>query len=181
MFCTQCGTPNSDELTFCTNCSAPLVKRDTPRTPRSPDPWQGTSAQPPESQYPTPQPPPQPYSGYQSAYSSPQGYQQYQSPSSSYQAPLQEGGASGRAIASMILSILAPFTCGVFLSVPGMILGKMEMNAIRDGRAPKAGETVAKIGFYLGLVVTVLFCLVLLFFALLVFGSVMSSFPSPIN
>jgi hypothetical protein len=40
-----------------------------------------------------------------------------------------------------------------------MILGKMEMNAIRDGKSPKAGETFAKVGFYLGLVMTILLCL----------------------
>jgi Domain of unknown function (DUF4190) len=68
----------------------------------------------------------------------------------------QDAGASGRAVISMILSVISPFTCWLFLSVPGLILGKMEMNAIRDGQAPKAGEPFAKIGFYVGLVVTVL-------------------------
>jgi hypothetical protein len=67
-------------------------------------------------------------------------------------------GASGRAIASMILSIVSLVAaCGPFTSIPGMILGKMEMNAIRAGQAPPAGETFAKIGFHLGLVVTILF------------------------
>jgi hypothetical protein len=68
----------------------------------------------------------------------------------------KEGSASGRAVISMILSIISPFTCWLFLSIPGLILGKMEMNAIRDGQAPKAGETFAKIGFYVGLAVTLL-------------------------
>jgi hypothetical protein len=30
----------------------------------------------------------------------------------------------------------------------------MEMNAIQEGRAPRAGETLAKVGFYLGIVGT---------------------------
>jgi len=59
----------------------------------------------------------------------------------------------------MILSIVAVFTCGPFLSIPGLILGKMELNAIRLGQAPAAGETFAKIGFYLGIAATVLYCL----------------------
>ena len=43
-----------------------------------------------------------------------------------------------------------------------MILGKMEMNAIRQGQAPPAGEGVAKAGFYIGLVMTILWGLVVL-------------------
>jgi hypothetical protein len=63
-------------------------------------------------------------------------------------------GASGRAITAMILSIVGVFLCGLFTSIPGMILGKMEMNAIREGRASAAGEGFAKTGFYVGLVGT---------------------------
>lgn len=60
----------------------------------------------------------------------------------------------------MILSIVSVFTCGPLLSIPGLILGKMELNAIRQGQAPAAGETFAKIGFYLGIAATALSCLV---------------------
>jgi hypothetical protein len=47
--------------------------------------------------------------------------------------------------------------CGFFTSIPGMILGRMEMSAIRQGQAPPAGEGIAKAGFYIGLVVTILY------------------------
>jgi hypothetical protein len=73
----------------------------------------------------------------------------------------------------MILSIVAIFTCGPFLSIPGMIIGKMEMNAIQQGQAPPAGETFAKVGFYLGLGVTILSCLV---GVLLLVGTASNSF-----
>lgn len=43
-----------------------------------------------------------------------------------------------------------------------MILGKMELNAIRNGQAPKAGEVFAKIGFYLGLVISILSLVILI-------------------
>jgi hypothetical protein len=69
-----------------------------------------------------------------------------------YQQPKQ--GASGRAIAALILSLIGIFLCGLFTSIPGMILGKMEMNAIREGRAPAAGDGFAKTGFYAGMVGT---------------------------
>jgi uncharacterized protein DUF4190/zinc ribbon protein len=134
MYCTQCGTANSDELRFCSNCGAPMVRRgDTPQNRVSSGSGQTpTPAYPGESAYP--------------AYSGGQAYPMHP----------KEAGASGRAVISMILSVISPFTCWLFLSVPGLILGKMEMNAIRDGQAPKAGETFAKIGFYVGLVVTML-------------------------
>jgi Domain of unknown function (DUF4190)/zinc-ribbon domain len=134
MYCTQCGTANSDEQRFCMNCGAPMVKRgDTPQNRASSG----------SSQAPTPLYPGQPsYPAY------PGG--------AAYPLQPKEGGASARAVSSMILSIISPFTCWLFLSIPGLILGKMEMNAIRDGQAPKAGETFAKIGFYVGLAVTLL-------------------------
>jgi Domain of unknown function (DUF4190) len=109
-----------------------MVRRgDTPQTRVS-----SGSVQTPTPAYPS-----------QSAYPAYPGGQAYSMHS-------KEAGASGRAVISMILSVISPFTCWLFLSIPGLILGKMEMNAIRDGQAPKAGETFAKIGFYVGLVVT---------------------------
>jgi hypothetical protein len=65
-------------------------------------------------------------------------------------------GASGRAITSMILSIASLVLCCTFLGVPGMILGKMEMNEIKAGRAPQAGDGFAKTAFYLGIAGTAL-------------------------
>jgi hypothetical protein len=142
MYCTQCGTANSDGLKFCTNCGTPMMKRgDTPQSrPSSGSPSSG-SVQPP-----TP------------AYTGGSSYAGYSGYPLSPAFPLQtkESGASGRALISMILSLISPFTCWLFLAIPGLILGKMEMNAIRDGLAPKAGETFAKIGFYVGLAVTLL-------------------------
>lgn len=70
--------------------------------------------------------------------------------------PPAKTGASGRAITSMILSIASLLLCCMFLGVPGMILGKIEMNAIRDGHAPQAGDGFAKTGFYLGIAGTAL-------------------------
>ncbi len=141
MYCTQCGTANSDGLKFCTNCGTPMNKRgDTPQSrPSSGSPLSGSV------QTPTP------------AYTGGSSYAGYPlSPAFPIQSKESGASASGRAIISMVLSIISPFTCWLFLSIPGLILGKMEMNAIRDGLAPKAGETFAKIGFYVGLAVTVL-------------------------
>ncbi len=175
MYCTRCGTANSDELMFCTNCSAQLNK------PGDPQRVQGSSgsAQNPYPYPQYPQRPPdqsaQPYPGYRSSQSGSPGYQPYQS-TYAHQAPTPQGSASGRAIASMVLSIVSIATCGPFLSIPGLILGKTEMNAIRDGQAPKAGETFAKVGFYLGIAATALYCLLgAAWLAIMFIGSVAGS------
>jgi hypothetical protein len=61
-------------------------------------------------------------------------------------------GASGRAIAAMVLSIVSLVMCCFPAGIVGTVLGKMEMNAIQEGRAPRAGETMAKVGFFLGII-----------------------------
>jgi hypothetical protein len=155
MFCTRCGTQNPEDVTSCRSCSAPLVKPgDTPRQPGgfNPSPYASPSGSQ-SSQPSQPQPPGQaPYPGYQ-------GYPVYQSGYANQPAP-QQGSASGRAIASLVLSILGLIACGFLTSIPGLILGKMEMNAINAGEAPRAGETLAKVGFYLGIAGTAIYCLV---------------------
>jgi hypothetical protein len=70
-------------------------------------------------------------------------------------------GASGRAIAAMIVSIASLMMCCFPGGIVGLVLGKMEMNAIQEDRAPRAGETMAKVGFYLGIAATTISALVM--------------------
>lgn len=159
MFCTRCGTQNPDDAGFCRNCSSPLTRPGS-------QPQPGAYINP--SPYSTPSQPqqPPPYPGYQG----PPVYQ------SSY--ANQPASASGRAITSMVLSILGLVCFGFLTSIPGMILGKMEMNAIAAGQAPRAGETLAKVGFYLGIAGTVIYCLGALAWAVLAFiGAAANSIP----
>ncbi len=147
MFCTRCGTQNPDDAGFCRNCSSPLTRpvshSGQQTAPQPNQPTSGSYANPSSSQ--------SPYPGYQ-------GPPVYQS-SYANQPITQQSGASGRAIASMVLSILGLVMCGFLTSIPAMILGKMELNDIKLGKAPKAGETLAKIGFYVGIAGTVISCL----------------------
>jgi hypothetical protein len=168
MFCTRCGANNLDTDQFCRSCSAPLTK---------PGGAPGASSGSPQQPYPysTPghgqqQQTPQNYSPYP-------GYQGYPPPQYGYanQMYQQQHGASGRAITSLILSIVSIFGCGFFTSIPGMILGKMEMNAIRLGQAPPAGDGLAKAGFYIGLVVTILSGLGVLVYIFLIFLGIAAS------
>jgi hypothetical protein len=137
MFCTQCGTRNLDTDQYCRTCSAPLVKpRATARFPQS----QPQTAQGQQSQNTPPYP----------------GYQGFPISQAGYPGPMvaQQTKASGQAIAAMVLSIFSLVACCFPAGLVGMIIGKIELNAIREGRAPKAGEIFAKLGFYLGIVAT---------------------------
>ena len=76
--------------------------------------------------------------------------------------------ASSRAIAALILGILSLVCMGFTTGIPAIILGSMELKAIKSGTSPKVGEGVAKIGYILGIIGTVLTCLVALAFAVLI-------------
>ncbi len=144
MFCNRCGGANPDDVRFCVKCGAAIAptKTQPPSTP---------------AEYNLPgfsQTPAQPHQSYQNYPSGPPG---------------AHAGASGRAIASMILSLVSIVSCGPFLSVPGLIMGKLELDAIRRGQSPLAGETFAKIGYYAGIAITALSCLAGLAYLLVVF------------
>lgn len=175
MFCTKCGSHNLDDAHICRACSAPLVRRESSTMPLPAPPITGAPGSAPTLPYGDPPrasglPLPPSYGSPGSNQPAPPSYQPYQSGYANYTPPMPQS-ASGRAIASMVLSLVSLVAgCGPLTSIPGMILGKMEMNAIRDGQAPRAGEIFAKIGFYVGLGVTALAGLAVLiglFFALI--------------
>lgn len=135
-YCSKCGTQHLAGTSTCMTCGAII-------------PSVGTSPTPPPPTYM----PQNPYV--------PSGMPPY----GAYPLVPMEGPASGRSIACMILG-LGSFILGMgpFLSLPGFILGRMELNAIRRGEAPRAGEAYAKVGYYTSLVNLILFGIILLLF-----------------
>src|SRR5262245_16865354 len=124
MFCTRCGANNLDTDQFCRSCSTPLTKPGGAQgassgSPQQPYPY-STPGQGQQQQQQQQQQQPQsysPYPGYQGSPPPPQ----YGYANQSYSQP----GASGRAIASLVLSIISiVFGCVFFTAVPGMILAK---------------------------------------------------------
>lgn len=80
-------------------------------------------------------------------------------------------GPSGMAITALVLGILSLICCGFFAGIPAIIVGKQELKAIKEGRSNIEGQTIAQVGFILGIVGTVLTCLVtLIYIGLMVFG-----------
>jgi hypothetical protein len=152
MFCNRCGSANTDDRRFCVNCGSPL---NTQRQPAESQPQgyslpQFSQGRPDQPQYP-------------------QGYQNYQGYQSGPGSPQPGQSASGKAITAMVLSLVSIVTCGPFLSIPGFILGKQELDAIRRGESPIAGEGFAKVGYWVGIVVTALSCLAGIVYAIILF------------
>ena len=155
MFCTRCGTPNPDDASFCRNCSATLARPVAA-------PRQTNSANAPAN-YPSAIANPQPSS-------SQLPYPGYQGPVVGHTPAYPKAGPGGMAIASLVLALASIFLMlGPLASIPAIITGKMELNAIRRGEASAAGESLAKIGYYTGIGVTALcgFLVIAALFALI--------------
>jgi|SRR5882672_5163538 len=153
MFCTRCGANNLDTDQFCRSCSSPLAKPGGAQ-------GQGVSSGSPQQPYPYSTPGPGQQQQPPQGYTPNPGYQAQPQYGYANQMSGQQGGASGRAIAALVLGIVSFVMCCTPAGIIGIVLGKIEMNAIREGRAPRAGESVAKVGFYLGIVATALSLLV---------------------
>ncbi|HEX7181776.1 MAG TPA: DUF4190 domain-containing protein [Thermoanaerobaculia bacterium] len=67
--------------------------------------------------------------------------------------------ASSQAITALILGLAGFFFCQL-LGPFAWYLGNQEVRAIREGRSPKAGESLATVGKICGIVATVLLILI---------------------
>lgn len=72
---------------------------------------------------------------------------------------------SGRAIASVILTVCSlVLCCGVFTSIPGAIVGWLEISAIKEGRSSPKGLMFAQIGLWGGIIMTIIAIIGYIFF-----------------
>lgn len=61
-----------------------------------------------------------------------------------------QGGASGRAIAALVLGIVSLVACGCFAGIAALILAYGELKAIDAGQSSPAGRGYAKAGLIMG-------------------------------
>ncbi len=61
-----------------------------------------------------------------------------------------------RAMISMLMAIGAFLCCGPLLGIPAAILGWLELDAIKSGRASANGKTMATVGLWGGIASTVI-------------------------
>jgi hypothetical protein len=78
--------------------------------------------------------------------------------------PIAPPAKSNRAVIAMVCAVLGFVACGPISSVPGIFLAKAEMDAIREGRAPRSGENLAKWAFYLSIAATAISILGICFY-----------------
>ncbi|PWT90644.1 MAG: hypothetical protein C5B54_06785 [Acidobacteria bacterium] len=90
--------------------------------------------------------------------------------------PAKTQGQSTYAVLSLVLGIAGLFACGPFTSIPGIFLGKKELNAIKSGTSSPENEGLAKAGFIISLIVTGLWIVAVLgTIAMIVLGIGLSS------
>ncbi len=73
-----------------------------------------------------------------------------------------------KAVISLILGVLSVLCMGFMTGIPAIIVGQMELKDIRANKSPASGESIAKIGYILGIVGTVLSCLAMLAFSAMI-------------
>lgn len=73
----------------------------------------------------------------------------YQPPSQPPQGGQGQASASGMAVVTLIMGIGAWTFLPLIGAFVGVITGWLELNKIKKGQSPQAGETIAKVGFWL--------------------------------
>jgi hypothetical protein len=88
--------------------------------------------------------------------------------------PMTGNPRQSDAVAALFLSILGFFCCGI-PSVIGMVMGRMDINAIESGQTDPRNHNIAQAAFIVGLIATLLTLGVFLFYMLLVVAAVVGS------
>ena len=145
-YCQNCKQQNAPSAQFCRFCAAPI------------NAVQNNNRQ----------------QHYQANFNNQQWNQGFQGNQQVPQFVQPSAGTGGRAIISLALSIGGLLLCCALLSVPGAILGWMEVNAIKEGRSSPNGLSMAQIGMWTGIAISIVNLLVYGFFFLALIGSGMS-------
>lgn len=61
-----------------------------------------------------------------------------------------------KAVAALILAILALFCCGPISGVPAAIVGWLELDSIKNGRSPAGGRWMALVGLWGGIISSII-------------------------
>ena len=101
--------------------------------------------------------------GYGAYGMAPYGQQGYGPP----QGFAQGGSASSRAVTALVLAILSWVACSIFTGIPAFILARSELASIERGEAPMAGKGMAQAAYWIGIINTVMFGLVIVVYGVI--------------
>lgn len=124
-YCPSCGQANPANAAFCRQCATSLA---------------GAASAPTQQQSPPSQQWNPPIGGPVMG---------------SSQQQMQSSAANNRPMIAVILVVVGLLCCGPFTSVPGAVMGWMEMNAINEGRSPQSNKMMAQIALWGGIGVTI--------------------------
>lgn len=78
-----------------------------------------------------------------------------------------------QAIIALVLGILSmPCFCGFLTGIPAIIIGHLELKAIREGRSAASNRGLAKAGFVTGIIGTGLSCLIAIAYVIFILVAV---------
>jgi hypothetical protein len=130
--CNNCQQTNPLDAAFCRQCASPLGAGQAQQQYQNPPPQFGQQQQwnqPNQPNYPV----------------APQNNMNRAA-----------GGASTRAMAAAGLAVAGLFCCGFLTGIPAAIMGWLELNAIKEGKAPVEGQMMAQVGLWLGIAGTII-------------------------
>lgn len=142
--CPKCSQMNPPDAAFCLNCSSSL----------------GPTVGGPAYQQQTP-----PFVGNQGPYVGAPPQQVGQNFGGYGAPPPAQSGQ--RAMISLILAIVGLICCGPLTGIPAAILGWLELDAIKNGKAPASGKLMAQIGLWGGIAVSILHSIAFVLFSFL--------------
>ncbi|WP_309648745.1 MULTISPECIES: DUF4190 domain-containing protein [Nocardioides] len=87
--------------------------------------------------------------------------------------PSPQPPANGHAVAALVLGVVSLTGCSFVTGIPAMILGRMAQREIAESGGRSSGHDLATIGFWLGLVATVIGTLAVLGVLAIFFGFVL--------
>ncbi len=79
-----------------------------------------------------------------------------------------QAGASGKAIAALVMAIVSWVFCGFIASIPAVFIAKSELGAIERGESSPAGKGMAQAAFWIALVNVVCTCLGVIGYGILI-------------
>ena len=100
-----------------------------------------------------------------------------QTPGTPSPAPAQ--GENTKAIITLVLGILSLICCGFLAGIPAIFVGRSELKAIDEGRSPESNRTLAKVGFILGIVGTILSALATLAYVGIIIFAIIAGNTTP--
>ncbi|MGH3411654.1 MAG: DUF4190 domain-containing protein [Marmoricola sp.] len=84
-----------------------------------------------------------------------------QHPGYGYYPPPPPRETSGKAVAALVLGILAFVSCGPFTAIPAIFVGRSAMRDVDASQGRLQGRGMATAGFVLGILGTVLFAILI--------------------